>query len=267
LKAVNWFENRFNEALADIEQHFNQFRLSEALMSIYKLVWDDFCSWYLEMVKPAYGSPIDLKTLEDTKLFFLKILKLLHPFMPFITEELYHDELFGNREKPDCCVVADYPVAKPFDKKVLAEIELVKQIISEVRNIRNSKQISPKEALPLAIKVNSDVIYTDYFRMVEKLANLSRIELVTDKVAGTSFLIGKDEFYLTPTQTVDPQAETDRINKELEYLRGFLKSVESKLSNERFVQNAKPEVVEIERRKKADAETKIQILEASLQSI
>ncbi len=267
-KAIEWFEARFNQALVDIEQNFEQFRLSEALMSIYKLVWDDFCSWYLEMVKPAYGSPIDRQTLEHTKIFFLNILKLVHPFMPFITEELYNSELFGTRNERDCCVVAEYPVSKPFNEKILTETEIIKQVVSEVRNIRSSKQISPKDALPLAIKVNSDVDYAEYVTVIKKQANISTIEFVTHHVnAALSFVCGRDEFFVALAENIDAEAEADRINKELEYLRGFLKSVDSKLSNNRFVQNAKPEVVENERRKKADTETKIKIMEESLHNL
>jgi valyl-tRNA synthetase len=267
-KAVNWYEHRFNEALAEIEQHFSQYRLSEALMATYKLVWDDFCAWYLEMVKPAYQHPIDKQTFEATKNFFERILTLLHPFMPFITEELWHDELFGARADMDCCIVASYPRSNAANEQLLKEVDAVKQIISEIRNIRNSKQISPKEALPLAIKINSDINYNDYFNIVYKLGNVSEATLVEEKVEGAaSFIIGRDEFFVALAGNIDVEVERERISKELDYLNGFLKSVNAKLSNDRFVQNAKPEVIANERNKKADAEAKITMLEQSLNSL
>jgi len=267
-KAVDWYENRFNDALAEIESHFSQYRLSEALMATYKLVWDDFCAWYLEMVKPAYQQPIDKKTFEASINFFERILALLHPFMPFITEELWHDELFGERSEMDCCVVASYPRSAKANDMLLKDIEAVKQAVSEVRNIRNSKQISPKEALPLAIKINSDIAYPDYFNIINKLANITDVSLVKDKLEGAaSFIIGRDEFFVTLAGNIDVEAEREKITKELVYLNGFLKSVNAKLSNDRFVQNAKEEIIANEKNKKADAEAKIQILENNLKSL
>ncbi len=267
-KAVDWYENRFNDALAEIESHFSQYRLSEALMATYKLVWDDFCAWYLEMVKPAYQQPIDKKTFEASINFFERILALLHPFMPFITEELWHDELFGERSEMDCCVVASYPRSAKVNDLLLKDIEAIKQAVSEVRNIRNSKQISPKEALPLAIKINSGIAYSDYFNIINKLANITDVSLVKDKLEGAaSFIIGRDEFFVTLAGNIDVEAERERITKELVYLNGFLKSVNAKLSNDKFVQNAKEEVIANEKNKKADAEAKIQILENNLNSL
>ncbi|MFA6277784.1 MAG: valine--tRNA ligase, partial [Pedobacter sp.] len=177
-QAINWFENRFNEALAEIEANFKQYRLSEALMATYKLVWDDFCAWYLEMVKPAYQHPIDGVTKKITIQYFEEILKLLHPFMPFLTEELYHDELFGERAEMDCCIVAKYPIIGKADETLLREAELIKELISEIRNVRNTRQISPKDALPLSIKVNSGLDYEKWINSVFKLANISEVELV-----------------------------------------------------------------------------------------
>ena len=267
-QAIAWFESRFSEALSEIEADFKQYRLSEALMSTYKLVWDDFCAWYLEMVKPAYQQPIDAETKAATVKYFEQILKLLHPFMPFITEELYHDELFGERSEMDCCIVAEYPTVGTADEKLLKEAELIKGLVSEIRNVRNTRQISPKDALPLHIKVNSDLVYENWLNIVFKLANISEAEIVNDKVAGAaSFLVGKDEFFISLTENVDVDAERERLTKELEYLQGFLKSVNAKLSNERFVQNAKPEIIANERNKKADAESKINIIKDSLTAL
>lgn len=263
--AISWFENRLNEALEEIEANFKQYRLSEALMATYKLVWDDFCAWYLEMVKPAYQQPIDAETKQISIQYFEQILKLLHPFMPFITEELYHDELFGERGEMDCCIVADYPKIGNTDEQLLKEGELIKELISEIRNVRNTRQLSPKEGLPLSIKVNSTLAYEKWTNIIFKLAVISEIELVNEKIAGAAnFMVGKDEFFIVLNENIDLDAERERLTKELHYLQGFLKSVDAKLSNERFVQNAKPEIIANERNKKADAESKINIITESL---
>lgn len=267
-QAIDWFESEFSKALTEIENNYKQYRLSEALMGIYKLVWDDFCSWYLEMVKPAYQQPIDPETYRATVSFFERILKLLHPFMPFITEELWHEDVFGHRGELDCCIVASYPVSTAIDQKLLKDIEVVKQVISEVRNIRNTKQISPKEALPLDIKSNSSIDYAVYLNMISKLANISEVKFATEKVVGASvFMAGTDEFFVSLADNIDADAERERLAKEIEYLKGFLKSVDAKLSNERFVQNAKAEIVDNERKKQEDAQSKIRILEESLQAL
>ncbi|WP_129716538.1 valine--tRNA ligase [Pedobacter sp. SYP-B3415] len=264
-QAITWFENRFNQALAEIEDDFRQYRLSEALMSIYKLVWDDFCAWYLEMVKPAYLQPIDQQTYEATVSYFEKIVCLLHPFMPFLTEELYHDEIFGKRAELDCCIVAAYPRAAAADSAMLKDAEVIKNLVAEIRNVRNQKQLSPKEALNLQIKVNSGLDYERWLNIVFKLANIAEVEFVNDKIPGAlSFRAGTDEFFIPMEENIDAEAERERLNTELVYLQGFLKSVEAKLGNERFVQNAKPEIVQNERNKQADALAKIKIIEESL---
>jgi valyl-tRNA synthetase len=267
-QAIAWFDNRFNEALAEIEDNFKQYRLSEALMTTYKLVWDDFCAWYLEMVKPVYQHPIDAESLKATIGFFERILTLLHPFMPFLTEELWHDELFGEKGEMDCIIVASYPTFAAADAQILKDVEIIKQVVVEVRNVRNTKQISPKEALPLSLKINSSLDYEKWLNIVFKLANISEVEIVNDKIAGAvSFMVGNDEFFIILNEDIDVEAEIERLKAELTYLNGFLKSVDAKLSNERFVQNAKPEVVENERNKKADAEGKIVIIKESLSAL
>jgi valyl-tRNA synthetase len=264
-QAISWFGNRFNEALVEIEDNFKQYRLSEALMITYKLVWDDFCAWYLEMVKPAYQQPIDAASYKATIAFFENIIKLLHPNMPFLTEELWHDDLFAAREEMDCCIVAEFPKGGAIDAKLLKDAEVVKTVIAEIRNVRNQKQISPKEALPLSLKVNSDIDYEKWLNIVFKLANVSEAEIVQEKIPGaTAFMAGKDEFFIPLTENIDVDAERTRLNADLVYLQGFLKSVDAKLGNERFVQNAKPEIIANERNKKADAEAKLKIIEESL---
>lgn len=267
-QAIAWFESRFNEALIEIESNFKQYRLSEALMATYKLVWDDWCAWYLEMVKPAYQQPVDAITKKISIAYFEEILKLLHPFMPFITEELYHDELFGERNEMDCCIVASYPSIGPINAQIIKEGELVKNIVSEIRNIRNVRQISPKETLPISVKVNSAIDYEKWSKVIAKLANVTGLEIISEKIAGAaSFMVGKDEFFISLNENIDLDAERDRLSKELVYLQGFLKSVDAKLNNERFVQNAKPEIIANERNKKADAESKIKTIQESLAAL
>lgn len=267
-QTIAWFESRFNEALTEIEHNFKQYRLSEALTATYKLVWDDFCSWYLEMVKPAYQHPVDAETRKATVHFFEQILRLLHPFMPFITEELYHDELFGARTEKECCIIAEYPIIGVANEDLLKEAELVKTLVSEIRNVRNTRQISPKEALNLSINAQSGIDYSKWLNVISKLTNISEVTFVAEKVAGAAnFLVGKDEFFIPLAQNIDADTEKERLTKELEYLEGFLKSVNAKLSNERFVQNAKADVVENERNKKADAESKMATIKESLAAL
>ncbi|OJW14948.1 valine--tRNA ligase [Mucilaginibacter sp. 44-25] len=271
--AIEWFQSRFNQALAEIEEDFSQYRLSEALMASYKLVWDDFCSSYLEMVKPAYQQNvekqrIDAESYRATVAFFENILKLLHPFMPFLTEELWHDELFGTRADMDCCIVAQLPTIGEINTQLIAEMEVVQQAIAQVRNVRNSKGLSPKETLPLAVKANGNVDYNRYRDIIIHIANISEMSFVSEPVAGANtFIAGTDEFFVTLNIEIDADAEKERLEKEREYLTGFLKSVDAKLSNERFVANAKPDVVENERKKKADAEAKLRIVEEGLRGL
>lgn len=267
-EAINWFDSAFNQAFTEIEDNYRQYRLSDSLMGIYKLVWDDFCAWYLEMIKPVYLQPIDPETYRITIEYFERILKLLHPFMPFLTEELWHDDLFAERSELDCCIVAPYPKVGKVNSILLSDLDTVKQVVSEIRNIRNAKQISPKEALPLSIRVNSAIKYENYLTIILKLANISSSEFVSEPVAGANaFMAGKDEFFISLANNIDVESEKERLGKEIAYLQGFLRSVDAKLSNERFVQNAKEEVVEVERRKKEDALSKIKILEAALSSL
>ncbi|WP_040627937.1 valine--tRNA ligase [Mucilaginibacter paludis] len=270
--AIQWFSDRFNQALSEIEDHFKQYRLSDALMTTYKLVWDDFCAWYLEMIKPAYQQgvekqAIDRETYTATVSYFENILKILHPFTPFITEELWHDELFGDRTSTDCCIVALMPSIGQIDARLVTEMESVKQLITEIRNVRNTKQI-PKDKLPLAIKVNSGIDYKVYLPIISKLGNLEEVTFTEDKIAGAvSYRVGTDEFYMVLQNNIDVDAERVKLLAELKYLEGFLKAIEAKLQNERFMQNAKPEVVNNELKKKADAETKIRIVKESLDGL
>jgi valyl-tRNA synthetase len=259
-RSIHWFHNRFDQVLAQVNADFDQYRMSDALMGMYKLCWDDFCSWYLEMVKPAYQQPMHRSTYEATIQIFEKLLTLIHPIMPFISEELWH-ELYERPQGASICVAA-WPT--PFASPVV-DAERALMLISEIRALRNSKGLSPKEALEVYIKSGSEEVYKNCAGLITKLANISNIQFTADKVAGThSFLVNTDEIFVTMTMNVDAEEERKRISTEIDYLKGFLKSVDAKLSNERFVANAQPEVVEKERHKKADAEQKIATLNEQL---
>jgi len=188
--------------------------------------------------------------------------------MPFITEELWHDELFGKRDVMDCCIVAQLPTNGEINSRLLADVEIIQQIITQVRNIRGNKQISPREALPLFFKANSGINYLTYQSILTKLANLSELAPVNNKVSSANnFLVSTDEFYVPLSENIDPLVEAGRLQKEKEYLNGFLKSVNAKLTNERFMSNAKPDIIEVELKKKADAEAKLKILDESLSAL
>ncbi len=264
--AIRWFEARYNAALEEMEDHFSKFRISDALMSVYKLIWDDFCSWYLEMVKPAFGEPIDRKSYEATREFFEKILKVLHPFMPFITEELWHE--LREREGDDCLIVADWPKKGQYDTSLLDGARVAFELIGQVRNFRNSKQISPKDALKLLVLTGHFDSYIPFHGIIVKLANLSEFQPVDEALENaSSFVLQGDSFFIPMEGMIDTEQELEELRSELEYTLGFLKSVEKKLQNERFVQNAPENVVEMERKKEADARAKITALEERIASL
>ncbi|MBX7182867.1 MAG: valine--tRNA ligase [Bacteroidia bacterium] len=261
---IRWFEERLDSAIAEIEDKFSQYKLSDALMIIYKLIWDDFCSWYLEMIKPGYQEPIDRATYDKTLNFLEMLMKVLHPFMPFITEEIYH--LIKERGELDCVTVSRMPTMFVSPSGMEENFELVKGLISQIRNIRNEKGISPKEGLSLHIKGESDL--SAFFPIIKKLANLD--EIVSNSVTGnnaSTFVIKGTEYGVPLTGKIDMAAEKKKLEQELAYARGFLNSVLNKLANERFVQNAKPEVLQMERQKKEDTEAKISSLEQQIAAI
>ncbi len=263
--AVRWFEARKNKVLADTEANFEQYRISDALMATYKLIWDDFCSWYLEMVKPPYGEPVDAATLEQTVVFFEELMKMLHPFMPFITEEVWH--MLRDRNEGDDIIVAEMPVSKPFDQKVLQAFERAQNIVSGIRTLRKEKNIPQKESIKLFVK-QGDTAQCIFYPVVAKMGNLSEITIVNEKPEGAIvFTVGAQEFFVPVSELVDTEAEKKKIEEELKYTEGFLNSVIKKLSNERFVNNAPAAVVEKERKKKADAEARIAVLREQLKSL
>ncbi|MCL2327577.1 MAG: valine--tRNA ligase [Bacteroidetes bacterium] len=260
--ASNWFESILIQAEKDINDLFSKYRLSEALTLIYKLFWDDFCSWYLEIIKPEYGKPANEFTYDCVIEFFEELLKLLHPFMPFITEELYH--ALEERPEGESILFAQMRKYEVFDLKILNDFETVKEIITNIRNIRASKNISPKEKLKLQITGEHNAEYND---VIIKLANVE-IENVSEKSAGAvSFLVGTTEYAVPLGNLINAEEEIAKIETEIKYLEGFLKSVTAKLSNEKFVANAKPEIVENERKKQADTLEKIEVLEKRLKNL
>lgn len=259
--AVIWFENRLNEARLEIDMLMQQFRLSEALKTIYSLVWDDFCSWYLEWIKPGFEQPISTTVYDKTIYFFEQLLQLLHPYMPFITEEIYH---LLREQKVDLCV-KQFEAATATDKAVIDLGEILKQGISTVRDVRNKSQVKPKEEIKLFIQTSNETSYSATGSIFQKQVNASSLSYVNEPVANTiTVVVGKDKFYIETEQPLNTTAQKEDLVKDLEYYKGFLASVEKKLNNEKFVQNAKPEVVELERKKKADAEEKIRVIEESL---
>jgi valyl-tRNA synthetase len=268
--AIEWFEAKFNEQLILINDLYSKYRISEALMATYKLIWDDFCAWYLEMIKPEFvegvSLPIDQKTYDVTIIFFEHILKVLHPFMPFISEEIWH--LISERKEKDCIIVSSWPIAKTENHALIKDFEIIVELITAVRNIRKQKNISPKEKLELYEKTEQGASTKKFNGIISKLCNLSKYEYVTSKKEGAySFVLKNMELYVPLNQNIDVDAERQRLSKELEYNVGFLKSVQVKLGNEKFVANAKPELIANEKKKQADAEAKIKAIEEQLSSL
>ena len=264
-KAIEWFEAKFNKELAEINDLFDKFRISEALMAIYKLVWDDFCSWYLEMIKPGYEQPIDKNTLEATKDFFERILKLIHPFTPFVSEELWH--LIRERKEGEDIIIAKWPTVSDSDSKVLQNFSVAEEVITNIRNVRKQNNIANKVKMDLLVKKNED-LDTSFDPVILKMGNLSMLEYKTEKVNNAnSFLVNSNEYFIPFGDTVDLESEKKKIQEELEYTKGFLTSVQNKLQNEKFMAGAPEQVVVGERKKEADSLSKIAILEEKLASL
>ncbi len=261
-QAIEWFENKLNKTIAEINDQFEKFRISDALHLIYKLIWDDFCGWYLEAVKPNYGEGISKEVYNKTIYFFEELMKLLHPFMPFLTEELW--QTISERSIDEALVIAQQKEAGAFDETIIKNFETAAELISGVRNYRQTKGISPREAAE--VFTNATEFANE--AVVRKLANISEIHFgqKTDKPSFT-FLVGATEVSIPLSENLDLGEEKAKTEEEVKYLKGFLVSVEKKLSNEKFVANAKPEIVEVERQKQKDALDKIAILEEKLKSL
>lgn len=261
-QTIEWFENKLNKTIAEINDQFEKFRISDALHLIYKLIWDDFCGWYLEAIKPNYGEGISKEVYSQTIHFFEELMKLLHPFMPFLTEELW--QTISERSIEDALIVAQQKKAGSFNEDIIKNFETASEIISGVRNYRQTKGISPREAAE--IYTNASEFANE--AVIKKLANVSEIHFgtKTDKPSFT-FLVGATEISIPLSENLDLGEEKAKTEEELKYLKGFLISVDKKLSNEKFVANAKPEVVEVERKKQKDVLDKIAILEEKLKSL
>jgi valyl-tRNA synthetase len=263
--AIKWFESRFQKVLIEINDQFDKFRISDALMAIYKLVWDDFCSWYLEMIKPGYEQPIDLETLEKTKFFFEELLKVMHPFTPFVSEELWH--ALNERKDGEDIVIAAWPTVKEIDGQVLTGFEKAEKVISQIRTIRKNNNIANKVKLEMYVRANVST-QTDFDSVISKMGNLSVLDYVSDKIQqANSFIVEGVEYFIPFGESVDVEAEIKKMEEELSYTKGFLKSVQAKLSNERFVAGAPAQVLDLERKKEADALGKIQLIEEKLSSL
>jgi valyl-tRNA synthetase len=262
--AINWFGNRLNQVKVEVDEMMKQFRLSEALKTIYSLVWDDFCSWYLEWIKPGFEQPIDGAVYDKTVEYFEELMELLHPFMPFISEEIYH--LLKNNSD-DLCVKQVRPINAP-DPALLASGELLKQVISALRDARNKNQIKPKDPIKLHIQAGSKEGYVSIENILLKQVNAESIAYTTATIANTIVVaVEKDKFYIETGKQIDTAGLKNELLKDLEHQQKFLESVTKKLSNERFVQNAKPEVIELERKKQADSEARIKTILESLENL
>ena len=255
-KAIDWFENKISKTITEIDESYSKYRISEALMGTYRLVWDDFCSWYLEIVKPNYGSPIDSLTYAKTIEKLEKILKLLHPFMPFLSEEIWH--LIDDREED--IIIAEWPKAGNVNEQFLSDFENTTEVVAGIRTIRKEQNIANKDQLELLV-IDNQKSKTNLDAIIAKLGNLTSVNTTEEKPGGAfSFMVNSNEYLIPLGNNIDIVGEIEKLEKELTYTQGFLKSVEGKLSNERFVNNAPKEVVANEKNKMADAKSKISIL-------
>lgn len=262
---LEWYRAKFNQTLREIEDHFGKYRISDALMAIYKLVWDDYSSWLLEIIKPAYQKPIDKKTFEAVIQIFEQNLKLLHPFMPFLTEEVWQH--ISERDPSQALIISKWPEPYTADEDLIGQFDFVTEVVAGIRTIRKEKNIPMKETLELSV-LNEENMVRDWDSIIGKLTNLSSISYVDKTVDGAlSFRVKSNEYFIPMSGAIDVEAEKAKIEDELKYIKGFLTSVQKKLSNERFVNNAPEQVIEMERKKQADAEAKIETLEKSLANL
>ncbi len=265
VKAIEWFEAKFNQELKTINTLFDKFKISEALMATYKLVWDDFCGWYLEMVKPGYQHPIDAKTLDATKSFYEDVLRLIQPFTPFIAEEMWHS--VREREDGDDVIIAAWPELIAFDDEVLAQFKIAIEVITNIRNVRKKNNIANKVKMELFIKKNKE-LNSSFDSVIVKMGNLSQLEYTEEKVDNSNtFIVDGNEYFVPFGDSIDVEGEKEKLTEELDYAKGFLKSVQKKLQNEKFVSSAPEKVVAIEQKKESDTLNKIAILEEKLENL
>jgi valyl-tRNA synthetase len=263
--AIEWYQAKFQSTLMSIDASFEKFRISEALLSIYKLIWDDYSSWFLEMIKPAYLQPIDAKTYNEAIAILENNLKILHPFMPFLSEEIWH--YISDRTPEQAIIIADYPRQEAINNQLIKDFNSVQDVVSNIRNIRKEKNISFKDQIELSVVENSS-INKDFDVVIEKLVNSASITYVNESVeSALSFRVNSNEYFIPMKGAINVEEEIAKLTEELKYNEGFLKSVQKKLSNERFVNNAPEQVITNERKKEADALAKIEIIKASLTSL
>ena len=263
--SIKWYNEKFNNTLIEINNHFDSFRISDALMSIYKLLWDDFCSFLLEIIKPGFEKPIDKKTKSEVVSIFEKNLQILHPFMPFLSEELWH--LINDRKKDEALVISNWPKAEEYSDDLTSNFENLKNIVSGIRNIRKKYNIPYKELINLKI-INNDDFSREYDSVISKICNISKFEYINSEPSNSvSFRINSNFYYIEMNSDVDVNSEIQKINDDIKYLKGFLKSVEKKLSNDSFTKNAPKSVIEIELKKQKDSIHKIKALEKRLNAL
>ena len=263
--ALEWFDSKFQSAFAEMEDHFSTYRLSDALMTAYKLIWDDFCSWLLEMVKPAYQQPVDKLTFDAIIVAFEDILKILHPYMPFITEEIWHQ--IEDRKSEEALIVSAYPTAKPINKEILKDFEIASEVISGIRTIRKEKNISFKETINLSV-INNINAATSFDSVIKKMGNIDELDYISEKIEGAlTYRVKSNEYFIPIAGAINVEDEIAKLSEELKYTEGFLRSVQGKLKNERFVNNAPEKVIGMERQKEADALAKIETIKRSLEGL
>ncbi|MDR2084601.1 MAG: valine--tRNA ligase [Bacteroidales bacterium] len=265
--AFDFFNAKINSTILQLDNQFAEYRISEALMTTYKLIWDDFCSWYLEIIKPPYGESIDRKTYNQSVDFFEKLMQLLHPFMPFVTEEIWHNLRIRNEK--ESIMISKMPVYEKNDENILKKFDSAAEVIMTIRTLRLEKNIPQKEKLSLFIKKNhNEKVDITFDSVIAKLTNLDKIEYLDQKLEGAfSFIVDTTEFYIPTPSNIDIDAELEKLYTELDYVKGFLESVNKKLNNERFVANAPANVVELEQRKRDDANKKIAVIEEQIQDL
>lgn len=264
-EALNWYKHRFSKKLDKIEDHFEKYRISDALMTMYKLIWDDFCSWLLEIIKPEYQQPVDRKTYKEVIKLFEENLKILHPFMPFLSEEIW--QIIEKRSPEEALIVSSWPSMEKYDEELLKDFELIKEVISNIRNIRKTKNIPFRNKIDLKV-IEQENAAVAFEEIILKLGNINEIIRVENSPSNAlSFRIKSNEYFIPLAEHIDVEEEIEKLNKELEYNQGFLKSVERKLNNSRFVDNAPEQVVALERKKQSDALAKIEAIKEQLSNL
>jgi len=263
--AINWYQSRLQQTLVEIEDHYSKYRISDALMASYKLVWDDFCGWLLEIIKPAYQAPIDKQTYDSVVAIFEDNLRILHPFMPFLTEELWH--AIAKRTPQEALIVNHWPKTTTIDTALLTDFEFASEVISGIRTIRKEKNIAFKDAISLSV-INTEKVHSQFDVVIKKLGNISEMTSVSGGVEGAlTFRVKSNEYFIPIEGTIDVAQEILKLKEELKYTQGFLKSVQGKLKNQKFVSGAPQQVVDNERKKEADAIAKIETIETSIKSL